>query len=238
MSSWGEKQVKVAKSATEYGITQRSFFPTGSTKVKGKFMGSIDEQVQNEVQKKLKQYNITSDMRRYIRVMENETKAAVNQPITMQDGTIAYTDENGNISFVDGDAVNEIYSNELREEEMIDDMVQKCLLSDTVAHIILGKQYKILSAGESTKQLENAVHYKKEVFDAEASPTLLRCIDPKSKDYAYGIMKLRALIKLTRPVLEYKSNLANDDITVPDFSKAKINTGSAVDQIPAKPNNS
>ena len=232
MSSWGAKQATVVKNATEYGITQRSFFPTGSTKVKGKFMGSIDEQVQNEVQKKLKQYNITSDMRRYIKVMENETDFAVNQPITMQDGTIAYTDEKGNISFVDGDAVNEIYANELREEEMIDDMVQKCLLSDTVAHIILGKQYQFLSANRTTPQLKNAVHNKDHVYNAEASPTLLRCSDPKGKDYAFGIMKLRALIKLTRPVLEYKSNLANDDITVPEFSAGKIKTGSAVD--PAK----
>jgi hypothetical protein len=206
--TWGGK---VQDAAKNFNISQRSFFPQGSKKVSGKTFSTVDEEVNVELTKKLKKYGVENAMRRYVRIMENEDVAAKNKAVILENGETAYTDDLGNIQYIDGDAIDEIYQNEKREEDMIDEMTRKALLSDTVAHIILGKKYSQLEAGKAEAELINALKGS-HIAQVEARPMHLRCLDAKSTKYSEGITKLRTLIKMYRPILEYKSNKANDEL--------------------------
>ena len=213
-----EASKELKDNTDKYGISQRTFFPTGSKKVTGKQFSAITDEVNIKMAEKMKKYGVNEGMRRYIKIMKNATDHAIDAPVVLDDGTTAYTDSQGRIVYIDGDAINEIYENEKREEDAIDEMTRKALLSDTVANILLGENYVYLAKNSSSATLKKIIH-SPDVLNAEARPEMLRCMAPKSMEYSLGITKLRAIIKMCRPVLEYKSSKADDNIYVTDAPK-------------------
>ena len=218
---WGDGTVNMID---EFKISKRTFFPTGSRKVTGKQFSSVDEEINVKIAEKMKKYGVNNGMRRYVKIMKDKGTPANNAPVVLDDGSIAYTDKDGNITYIDGDAVNEIYANELAEENAIDEMTRKALLSDTVARILLGESYDLLEGSKvDIAELKPVINHEK-IRMCEARPEYLRCLAPKSLEYSEGITKLRAIIKMCRPVLEYKSSKADDNIYKVDDLQ-KIPTG-------------
>ena len=223
MSAWGQA---ASNNAEKWNITQSTFVPTGSQKVRGKPFSSVSEDVNDLLASKLKKYNVAGDMRRYVKIMKGsgDNEFAANEAVQTDHG-VRYTNKKGLLTYIDGDAMDEIYRNEEYIEDQIDELVKKALKSDTCCHIILGELYDSLpkSKGSDITELvaelcpkhDPSVAITKELYPAlfaEARPQLLRTISPKSPEFSLGIIKLRALIKIASPIVEHKSSLANDNI--------------------------
>lgn len=232
-TAWG---ASATNNAQKWNITQSTFVPTGSQKVRGKPFSSVSEDVNDLLASKLKKYNVAGDMRRYVKIMKNEKDEAVNEAVQTDHG-VRYTNKKGLLTYIDGDAMDEIYRNEEYIEDQIDELVRKALKSDTCSHIILGNLYDDLGAGEGLTNNElirelcpNYVsgtlsEKKYPSMYAEARPMILRTISPKSQEFSLGIIKLRALIKIASPIVEHKSSLANDNIN--NTSQIKLPTGTS-----------
>jgi hypothetical protein len=229
-------QENIQTKAREWGITQSTFVPNGSRKIHGKNYSSVSDEVDEHVSRQLKKYGVNNDMRRYVKIMKDRNNHAANEAVQTEYG-VRYTDSEGRLTYVDGDALNTIYANEKAIEDQINDMVEKCLQSDTCAHIVLGDNYQYLEGGSVALGCRELVMElnpgqrntgpvssdQAPVIFAEARPMYLRTMNPKGEPFSLGILKLRALVKVTSPILEYKSGLANDEIV--QQSTVKLDTG-------------
>lgn len=176
-------------------------------------INNIDAQISRESQA----YGYETNMRKYMKVCD-EKGDALQTPQNIG-GRTYYPDDKGMFALIDEDGIDDLVEKEAEIERFINSIVEKVIVSNTVAELVLGQAGFTMLGKTSYVNTDPAVD---KIFgksmptaNANAQPSYLVCCGEGTEKYALGLAKLRCVVKHVMPVMQRQTSDAVVSKTAP-----------------------
>ena len=141
-------------------------------------------------------------------------------------GRLFYPDGDGTITIIDSDLVDEQQRKETEKRKYLEDIIEKCSMSDEICALILAQpnveqlKKNFLGAGASGIILESrgagagiigaragsAIITDQDLIAVNAMPSALETYDPTSITFSRAIQKFKLIVKAKLPALQSMTN--------------------------------
>ena len=140
-------------------------------------------------------------------------------------GRLFYPDGDGTITIIDSDLVDEQQRKETEKRKYLEDIIEKCSMSDEICALILAQpnveqlKKNFLGAGASGLILERrvaadvigvragfAIITDPDLIAVNAMPSALETYDPTSITFSRAIQKFKLIVKAKLPALQSMTN--------------------------------
>ena len=134
-------------------------------------------------------------------------------------GRLFYPDGDGTITIIDSDLVDEQQRKETEKRKYLEDIIEKCSMSDEICALILAQpnvaQLKLnfLGAGASGfitagrgRAAGVAIITDPDLIAVSAMPSDLESYDPTSLTFSRAIVKFKQIVKAKLPALQSMTN--------------------------------
>ena len=132
------------------------------------------------------------------------------------DGRLFYPDSEGNITIIDSDLVDEQQRKEAEKRKYLEDIIEKCSMSDEICALILAqpsvahlKQYFLGVGAKGTvlvKGVKTDIITDPELVAVDAMPSRIETYNPDGAQFSKAIAKFKQIVRAKLPALQSMTN--------------------------------